>query len=154
MSSTCRTLFVVFFVALGENFTLEKSQEHKKINPLSLRKVIITQNKGRRRKKIEAFVLQRKNNSQPRSNKLEEHKKDWGTQKKFNLLYQQNPKIKRRNEIHHKLVLQMPNTICCLLCCLQWQLYVGEDSGTQKNLTFYPVKNHHNTKQRQKMQKN
>ena len=81
-------------------------------------------------------MLQRKNNSQPRSNKLDEHNKDWGTQKQFNLLYRQNPEIKRRNEIHHKPVLQMSGTICCLLWCSRWQLYIGGSSGTQKNLTF------------------
>ena len=73
--------------------------------------------------------------------------------KKINLLYRQNPKIKRRNEIHHKPVLQMPETICCLRCCCWSQRYsmlqiwtqnarksresnVGEGSGTQKYLTF------------------
>jgi len=72
--------------------------------------------------------------------------------KKINLLYRQNLGIKRRNEIHHKPILFMSNTICCLCCCRS-QRYpmlhiwtqnarkprennVEKGSGTQKNLSF------------------
>ena len=84
-------------------------------------------------------MLQRKNNSQPQSNKPNEKRKrrKIGEKKTHKSFLGQ---IKQRTVKPSKRASAFG--------------YIGEGSRTPKNLTFCPTKSHYNTKQRQKTQKN
>ena len=84
-------------------------------------------------------MLQRKNNSQPRSNKSNEKRKrrKIGEKRTHKSFFGQ---INQRTAKPNKKAPAFG--------------YVGEGSGKPNNLTFCPAKSHYNTKQRQKIQKN